>query len=144
MRKSRFAVYAKFHAHFQPTSPADPLEKEMAAESRESSRWFDERYRKSKLRLEKKWLHGGHNTREVDYISARVTNSIQPGSKAAFNEPIASAWLLKEGGIHVEKKQRGTGSRVIHISSRGLGLDKKHSMQFPPWAHPVFYRYSAE
>lgn len=31
------------------------------------------------------------NAGEVDYISARVTNSIQPGSKAAFNEPIASA-----------------------------------------------------
>lgn len=29
------------------------------------------------------------NAREVDYISGRVTNSIQPGSKAAFNEPIA-------------------------------------------------------
>lgn len=31
------------------------------------------------------------NTREVDYISVRVTNSIQPGSKAAFNELIACA-----------------------------------------------------
>lgn len=71
------------------------------------------------------------NAREVDYISGRVTNSIQPGSKAAFNEPIARSWLLKEGGIHL---RRSRGEQVLDsfTSRRGLELDKKHSMQLLP------------
>lgn len=60
------------------------------------------------------------------YFSCRATNSIQPGSKAAFNEPIGRVWLLKEDGINV---RRSRGEQVLDsfTSRRGLELDKKHS-----------------